>query len=45
MTLDQTIIEIELLTGLQVLVLPMEASYHIDLGFQISFLPSDHKGH
>ncbi|OUR80889.1 hypothetical protein A9Q75_09465 [Colwellia psychrerythraea] len=34
--LKNTIINIELLTGLPVLVLPMEASYHIDLAFSIN---------
>lgn len=33
----QVITEIEQLTGYQVLVLPMEASYHIDLAFNINF--------
>jgi len=35
--LNQVLEQIELLTGLPVLVLPMEASYHIDLGFNIDF--------
>jgi DNA-binding Lrp family transcriptional regulator len=34
--LNSTIANIELLTGLPVLVLPMEASYHIDLAFSIN---------
>ncbi len=34
--LNSTIANIELLTGLAVLVLPMEASYHIDLAFSIN---------
>lgn len=34
--LKNTIVNIELLTGLPVLVLPMEASYHIDLAFSIN---------
>lgn len=34
--LNSTIVNIELLTGLPVLVLPMEASYHIDLAFSIN---------
>ena len=34
--LISTIVNIELLTGLPVLVLPMEASYHIDLAFSIN---------
>ncbi len=34
--LNSTIANIELLTGLSVLVLPMEASYHIDLAFSIN---------
>jgi len=34
--LNSTIAHIELLTGLAVLVLPMEASYHIDLAFSIN---------
>jgi DNA-binding Lrp family transcriptional regulator len=34
--LKSTIVNIELLTGLPVLVLPMEASYHIDLAFSIN---------
>jgi DNA-binding Lrp family transcriptional regulator len=37
MALAETLEEIELLTGLPILVLPMEASYHIDLGFKINF--------
>jgi len=37
MALAETLQEIELLTGLPILVLPMEASYHIDLGFKIDF--------
>lgn len=47
--LNSTIENIELLTGLSVLVLPMEASYHIDLAFSINvtgvesptFLPAE----
>lgn len=35
--LNNTLEQIELLTGLPILVLPMEASYHIDLGFNIDF--------
>jgi DNA-binding Lrp family transcriptional regulator len=34
--LNSTLENIELLTGLPVLVLPMEASYHIDLAFSIN---------
>lgn len=34
--LKSTLANIELLTGLAVLVLPMEASYHIDLAFSIN---------
>lgn len=34
--LNNTITRIELLTGLAVLVLPMEASYHLDLAFTIN---------
>jgi len=34
--LKSTLANIELLTGLPVLVLPMEASYHIDLAFSIN---------
>ena len=34
--LNNTITRIELLTGLKVLVLPMEASYHLDLAFSIN---------
>jgi len=34
--LNNTLENIELLTGLAVLVLPMEASYHIDLAFSIN---------
>jgi len=41
MVLAETLQEIELLTGLPILVLPMEASYHIDLGFKINF--TEHK--
>jgi len=36
LALNSTIANIELLTGLPVLVLPMEASYHIDLAFSIN---------
>lgn len=36
MALKSTLANIELLTGLPVLVLPMEASYHIDLAFSIN---------
>lgn len=43
--LEQTLLDIELLTGLPVLVLPMEASYHIDLGFNINFQSAQAKGH
>ena len=35
--LAEVIAEIEQLTGYQVLVLPMETSYHIDLAFNINF--------
>jgi len=35
--LNQVLEQIELLTGFPILVLPMEASYHIDLGFNIDF--------
>lgn len=35
-TLNNTLTRIELLTGLPVLVLPMEASYHLDLAFGIN---------
>lgn len=35
--LHETIAQIELKTGFSVLVLPMEASYHIDLSFDIDF--------
>ena len=34
--LNYTLTRIELLTGLQVLILPMEASYHLDLAFTIN---------
>jgi len=34
--LNSTLANIELLTGLPVLILPMEASYHIDLAFSIN---------
>jgi DNA-binding Lrp family transcriptional regulator len=34
--LNNTLTRIELLTGLSVLVLPMEASYHLDLAFAIN---------
>ena len=34
--LNSTLANIELLTGLTVLILPMEASYHIDLAFSIN---------
>jgi len=34
--LNDTLTRIELLTGLAVLVLPMEASYHLDLAFNIN---------
>jgi len=37
LTLNDTIAKIEALTGLSVLVLPMEASYHIDLSFKVNF--------
>jgi DNA-binding Lrp family transcriptional regulator len=37
MALADTLQDIELMTGLPILVLPMEASYHIDLGFKINF--------
>ena len=35
--LNQVLTDIEALTGYPVLVLPMEASYHIDLSFDIKF--------
>ncbi|MGB1198316.1 MAG: Lrp/AsnC family transcriptional regulator [Thalassotalea sp.] len=35
--LDHALAQIESMTGLAILVLPMEASYHIDLGFHINF--------
>jgi DNA-binding Lrp family transcriptional regulator len=35
--LNTVLTKIELLTGLQVLILPMEASYHIDLSFDVDF--------
>ena len=35
--LNKTLTDIEHLTGFKVLVLPMEASYHIDLSFRINF--------
>ncbi len=35
--LNQVLNKLEALTGLAILVLPMEASYHIDLGFSIDF--------
>ncbi len=41
MALAETLQEIELHTGFPILVLPMEASYHIDLGFKINF--AEHK--
>jgi len=34
--LNSTLMRIELLTGLKVLILPMEASYHLDLAFAIN---------
>lgn len=37
MALAKTLEQIEQLTGLPILVFPMEASYHIDLGFKIKF--------
>ncbi len=43
--LAQVIEQIEQLTGYQVLVLPMEASYHIDLAFNISFSQHQLGGH
>ena len=45
LTLEHTLMEIELLTGLSVLVLPMEAAYHIDLGFNINFQQTKMKEH
>jgi DNA-binding Lrp family transcriptional regulator len=36
LALNSTLENIELLTGLPVLILPMEASYHIDLAFSIN---------
>jgi DNA-binding Lrp family transcriptional regulator len=35
-SLNNTLMRIELLTGLKVLILPMEASYHLDLAFTIN---------
>ncbi len=43
--LAQVIEQIEQLTGYQVLVLPMEASYHIDLAFNINFSQHQLGGH
>lgn len=43
--LGQTLEHIELLTGFPILVLPMEASYHIDLGFNIDFQQPNKQGH
>ncbi len=37
LALNKTLEEIEQVTGLAVLVLPMEASYHIDLSFDVDF--------
>ncbi len=34
--LNQVLIRIELLTGLKILILPMEASYHLDLAFAVN---------
>jgi DNA-binding Lrp family transcriptional regulator len=39
LVLNDTIAKIEALTGLSILVLPMEASYHIDLSFKVNFMP------
>lgn len=36
LALNNTLTHIELLTGLKVLILPMEASYHLDLAFTIN---------
>jgi len=36
-TLKRVLTRIEQLTGLQVLVLPMEKAFHIDLSFQVDF--------
>lgn len=43
--LMDTLSKIEELTGLEVLMLPMEASYHIDLGFNINFTDSQLNKH
>ncbi|WP_440873753.1 Lrp/AsnC family transcriptional regulator [Thalassotalea sp. PLHSN55] len=43
LALNNTLAEIEQATGLSVLVLPMEASYHIDLSFDVDFSqPTNH---
>ncbi|WDE07800.1 Lrp/AsnC family transcriptional regulator [Thalassomonas viridans] len=39
-TLNRVLTRIEELTGLEVLVLPMEKAFHIDLSFQIDFEPA-----
>lgn len=41
--LERTIALIEVNTGFSVLVLPMEASYHIDLGFSIDFTSANER--
>jgi len=41
LALKSTLANIELLTGLPILVLPMEASYHIDLAFSINVTGSE----
>jgi len=43
--LSEVIVKIEQLTGFQVLVLPMEKSYHIDLAFNINFAESHQGSH
>lgn len=40
-SLNNTLTRIELLTGLKVLILPMEASYHLDLAFTINVTGKD----
>jgi DNA-binding Lrp family transcriptional regulator len=39
--LNNTLTEIENKTGLPLLILPMEASYHIDLSFNVDFSTAD----
>jgi len=39
--LEQAISEIEVATGFDVLVLPMEKSFHIDLSFDVCFKPNN----